>query len=66
MEIKYWRITLDGYLDKRKNQMGCKERKEWYQGCKGKKIKKEEIEEEEIKETIRKKIEEKIEKGIKR
>ena len=64
LETKYWKVALDGYLNKKKNWMDCEEKEEWCQRCKRKKIKKKEIEEEEIKEAIKKKIEKKIEKRI--
>ena len=64
LETKCWRVALDKYLDEKKNWINCEEKKEWCQGCKGKKIKEKEVEEEEIKEMIRKKIEEKIKERI--
>ena len=65
LEIRYQKITLDGYLDKKRIEQVAKKKK-WYQRCEEKRIEEKEIEQKKIKEEIREEIEEEIKKGIKR
>ena len=40
LEAKYWRMALDGYLNGKKDWVGCEKREKECQRCGGKRIEK--------------------------